>query len=147
MAVSVFIALLNWHWGDCKQIKKRDASTIYTDANIFDNLLNHIKKFYASEAEYARLGKRYKKGIMLKGPPGTGKSSVINALASSLNKSVGFISLDNMVTDQMMYHLIDQCKADFLVFEDIDAQFSNRATEGKAKSHFHHFLILSMDGV
>ena len=59
-------------------------STIYLSKNNKDRIFNDLKKFFDLEKEYKKLI-FLEKELFIEGPPGTGKSSLIFALASEFN--------------------------------------------------------------
>lgn len=123
--ISIYVGMY-YSWEKMTNTRKRSTDTIYVDKdnNQFQLLLDDINKFSTSEAEYAKFGKPYKRSYLLDGPPGTGKSSMIQALASTLNKSLGFITFDYKTSDKMLKHLMIESKADWIVFEDVDTLFN-----------------------
>ena len=65
------------------------------------NFLDKIKKFLTEETEdeYRSFGIPYKMNILLEGLPGTGKTSLIYAIASTLNMNIALVSFDAKMTD------------------------------------------------
>ena len=82
---------------------------------------------------YANPGTIHKFGLLLHGPPGTGKTSMIKAIANHLNRSIIYISLKDIPSDAALYKVFinSKCYVDhyskkipassvIYVFEDID---------------------------
>ena len=74
------------HGGKPKDI--RPWKTIVTQNNIKENILNDINEFKDSRQEYKTRGTPYRRGYLLHGPPGTGKSSLVYGLAGQLDVSL-----------------------------------------------------------
>ena len=68
--------------------KKRPLSTVFANAGLKAELVDKIAWFLANEAWYARRGLAYKLVVLLHGQPGTGKSSLIQALASHFGRDL-----------------------------------------------------------
>ncbi len=56
-------------------IKKRPLNSVVLDRGISENLLNDVREFIDSAQWYTERGVPYRRGYLLHGPPGSGKSS------------------------------------------------------------------------
>lgn len=66
------------------------------DDSAFTEVMEEISKFWASEASYKKYGLMYKRGIMLYGPPGSGKTSLVHMTMSDVISRGGIvIKFDN----------------------------------------------------
>lgn len=75
----------------CKKIDvKSDELFLFTDS-ITNNLLEEIKLFWAKSNIYKENNLIHKRGILLEGYPGTGKSSIISLLANEIIKQGGVV--------------------------------------------------------
>ena len=81
------------------------------------------------------------------GLPGTGKTTLIHALASKFKKNVGFIDFsDRNSTDREIRRAIRKLPDDaFLVIEDIDALFKDR--KGEETNMTFSGLLNILDGL
>ncbi|XP_059503572.1 mitochondrial chaperone BCS1 isoform X2 [Stegostoma tigrinum] len=103
-----------------------------------------------------REGIPYRRGYLLYGPPGCGKSSFITALAGELEYSICLMSLsDRSLTDDRLNHLLSVAPQQSIVLlEDVDAAFINRDLakenptmyEGMGRLTFSG-LLNALDGV
>lgn len=83
-------------------------------------IFNSVSKFLDSKNLYERNGIPYKKGILLHGTPGSGKSSIVYAIAHEYNMSIYKISALNMIDDQFIAAIKSIPPKNILLIEDID---------------------------
>ncbi|KAF9779268.1 P-loop containing nucleoside triphosphate hydrolase protein [Thelephora terrestris] len=113
---------------------KRPLSSIILDTGIKEKILDDARDFLDSKKWYTERGIPFRRGYLLYGAPGTGKTSIIHSLAGELGLDVYIISLsrsnlDDSVLQQLISDLPEKCIA---LMEDIDAAFHhslNRETE------------------
>lgn len=81
------------------------------------------------------IGIPYRRGYLLYGPPGCGKSSFITALAGELERGICVLNLSERgLTDDRLNHLLAVApQQTIILLEDIDAAFLSRdeAKEGR----------------
>lgn len=63
--------------------RKRPLNSVVLDKQVSDRIMNDITEFIDNPTWYMDRGIPYRRGYLLHGPPGCGKSSYINALAGS----------------------------------------------------------------
>lgn len=88
----------------------------------------------SSLADQDSAGIPYRRGYLLYGPPGSGKSSFIQALAGSLDYNICVLNLSERgLTDDKLNHLLANApERSIMLLEDIDAAFSQRQQSGEA---------------
>uniref|UniRef100_A0A8C3B566 Mitochondrial chaperone BCS1 n=1 Tax=Cairina moschata TaxID=8855 RepID=A0A8C3B566_CAIMO len=81
-----------------------------------------------SQKDLVSLGIPYRRGYLLYGPPGCGKSSFITALAGELQYSICLLSLsDRSLSDDRLNHLLSVApQQSIILLEDVDAAFVSR---------------------
>jgi len=75
-----------------------------------------------------RTGIPYRRGYLLHGPPGSGKTSFIQALAGSLGFDIYIVnlSLRGMADDKFALLLSQAPSRSIILMEDVDAAFNRR---------------------
>ncbi|KOS22236.1 Mitochondrial chaperone BCS1 [Escovopsis weberi] len=108
--------------------KKRPLGSVILDRGVGEGIVDDVRDFLARQQWYVDRGIPYRRGYLLFGPPGSGKSSFIQALAGELDFSVAMINLSEMgmTDDKLAYLLTKLPKRSLLLLEDADAAFSNR---------------------
>lgn len=126
------------YWALLSKNPKRDLNTIYLRENIKEDLINKMVEFYDinTRNEYLQHGVPYKLVNMLYGVPGSGKTSLINAIASYFSADIYTIPITKELTDlslidsfTRMHHTNDDEKEKnkkIIVIEDIDCIFTER---------------------
>lgn len=118
---TIRIYAFNGYWERVLDKKsKRSLETVFIDKETKANLLERIDWFCANEKWYNSRGMPHKMGILIDGPPGTGKTSLIHAIASKYDRNIRFLNLNNL-TDRSASILGKELSSrDILVIEDID---------------------------
>jgi chaperone BCS1 len=115
-------------WDARNNILSREWDTVILPQRAKQALKAAIDEFFLPETEawYAKKGIPHKMGILLHGPPGCGKTSLISAMATTWQLSVYTIALSNGETnDSVLRDAIKKTpKYSLIVFEDIDRAFS-----------------------
>lgn len=108
--------------------KKRPLGSVILDEGVKESIVGDVKDFLLKQQWYVERGIPYRRGYLLFGPPGSGKSSFIQALAGELDFSVAMVNLSEMgMTDDKLAHLLTKLpKRSLLLLEDADAAFVNR---------------------
>ena len=125
---------------------KRPVGSVVLAPGVAENIENDIKSFldrrqwYADRGLYSSnhlllrlfticsLGIPYRRGYLLHGPPGSGKTSFIQALAGALSYDICVLNLSERgLADDKLFHLLSNApERSFVLIEDIDAAFNKR---------------------
>lgn len=118
---------MDWQpFGDPR--RKRPLASVILDKGIKERIVGDVKDFLSHQKWYVDRGIPYRRGYLLYGPPGSGKSSFIQALAGELDFGVALINLSERgMTDDKLAKLLTKLPGrTILLLEDADAAFRNR---------------------
>ncbi|KAI9775894.1 MAG: hypothetical protein M1835_005669 [Candelina submexicana] len=134
--------------------RKRPLESVILDQGVKERIVGDVKEFLQSGKWYLDRGIPYRRGYLLHGPPGSGKSSFIQALAGALDYNISLLNLSTKgLTDDRLDHLLTHVPARTIVLlEDVDAAFSNRRVQTDADGYrganvTFSGLLNALDGV
>lgn len=99
----------------------RPPVSVILPGDMMGELLRDVDDFIANESYYIEHGLPYHRGYMLEGPPGTGKTSLIEAVAVHTARSLYTLSLASFPNDAELQEAMAALPENaILVIEDID---------------------------
>jgi mitochondrial chaperone BCS1 len=136
-----------WNAGESKP--RRSLDSVVLAPGVATQLREDIGEFFSRRGWYAQLGIPWRRGYLLHGPPGTGKTSVAYALASELTLKLCTLSLMNpKLSDHTLAELLQRTPPRSLILlEDIDAFFSARQKQDQRIAISFSGLLNALDGV
>lgn len=134
--------------------RKRPIESVILDKGVKERIIADVQDFLNSGKWYYDRGIPYRRGYLLHGPPGSGKSSFIQALAGHLDYNIAILNLSERgLTDDRLNHLLTIIpKRTLVLLEDADAAFNNRRTQTDADGYrganvTFSGLLNALDGV
>ncbi|CAO3613576.1 unnamed protein product [Mucor hiemalis] len=147
----VFAADQYGAWRRTRSRPKRPLSTIVIPTNVKKRLVEDAQDFFVSEQWYSDRGIPYRRGYLLYGTPGSGKTSFVYSLAGELGLNIYVVNLSNKsLTDDTLSELVsDTPSRCILLLEDIDAAFNQRVKGDTSSANNITFsgLLNAIDGV
>lgn len=126
------IAIKLWRgwWMAVRGKSPRALSTIVLAQGQQERIRADIDKFLASREWYSKRGIPWRRGYLLSGPPGTGKTSYVLALAAALKRPLCVLNLGSIHNDDSLFSaMMDAPFNAIILIEDIDCA---RASEKRA---------------
>lgn len=129
--------------------KRRPLQSVILDEQKAERILSDIREFIGSSSWYSDRGVPYRRGYLLHGPPGCGKTSFITALAGQLEYSICVLNLSERgLTDDRLNFLMTKVPAQSIVLlEDIDAAFVSRQQTAEVKSAYDGLNSVTFSGL
>ncbi|KAJ3332172.1 hypothetical protein HDU76_001053 [Blyttiomyces sp. JEL0837] len=129
--------------------RRRELDSVILDDKLSEFLVSDVKAFLKNGQWYHDRGER---GYLLYGPPGSGKTSFIQALAGHLQYNICVMNLSErgMTDDRLAHLLANSPPRSFILLEDIDAAFTQRNADDKQGYHSmvtFSGLLNALDGV
>ncbi|CAG8461373.1 9005_t:CDS:2, partial [Diversispora eburnea] len=132
--------------------KRRMLNSVILDQGVKERVVNDVREFISKGQWYSERGIPYRRGYLLYGPPGSGKSSFIQALAGELQYNICILNISERgLTDDRLNHLLSNApEHSIMLLEDIDVAFTRR---NKPDEQGYHSMVTfsgllnALDGV
>ena len=131
--------------------KKRSVDSVVLDARVKLKLYDDVDDFTSTETSewYTKHCIPYKRGYLLHGPPGTGKTSTVLAASSRMGRDIYRMSLSVSGLDDasLMSAVANVPVGSVILLEDVDALFGRCREKENAADVSFSGLLNALDGV
>ncbi|BAU00033.1 hypothetical protein LR48_Vigan06g049100 [Vigna angularis] len=112
---------LNDFWNESDLSHPATFDSLALSPELKKDIIDDLDRFLRRKDLYKKVGKAWKRGYLLHGPPGTGKSSLIAAMANYLKFDVFDLELSSIFSNSdLMRCLKEASNRCIIVIEDID---------------------------
>lgn len=132
---SVNVYLYRHRWTLAVRKPKRSFDTLVLPEGLGPKLIEEIETYNESREWYQKRGMPWRRGYLLEGPPGTGKTSLVLAVASHFARPIYTLNLGSIANDDELIDAVTEVPEHaILLIEDIDAAKAGSARKQKAPS-------------
>lgn len=137
-------------WGDWMKrddLPARQLDSVVLHSGQMERIRDDIQGFLNDEPHYVRRAIPYHRGYMLHGPPGTGKTSIVRAMAAHFGLDLWYAALGDLQKDASLIALINQVRpGSILLLEDMDVFHATRDRDDDSGLSMAG-LLNALDGV
>ncbi len=138
----------DYEWMKVECQTPRKLNTVILKNRLQYEVLDDIKEFFKKEKWYNKMGIPYRRGYLLDGCPGTGKTSLIKALAGELDIPIYILNISKDMKESQFQSLIcDVPQKSIIVIEDIDCLFTKKRKMDKKYNITFKTILNSIDGL
>lgn len=147
---TVMYTAMGPEWKEFGQARKRRPITsVVLDDNKKEKIVDDVREFLQSSKWYEERGIPYRRGYLLYGPPGCGKTSFITALAGHLEYSICVLNLSDpgLTDDRLNYLMAIAPSQSIILLEDIDSAFVSREESSAMKIAYEGLNRVTFSGL
>lgn len=123
-------------WERIADVAKRPLTSVVAEAKMKERLVRKIEEWQQQKLWFQEHGLPYKLTIVLNGPPGSGKTSLIKALASHFNRNLAVVNLSQM-SDSLLEQALSTVPTNaILAIEDFDSASATHRRVVSKKTKF-----------
>merc|ERR1719192_3255441 len=139
------------YWRRTQRQNARVMKSVILPRGMIEKIESDMSKFLspATAQWYETFGIPYKRSYLFHGVPGSGKTSLITALAGKLQRNVCFLSAHHPAfSEDAMKRAMSRLPDDaFLILEDIDSLFNQRNSMNNRSPLTFTSLLNCLDGI
>jgi chaperone BCS1 len=150
---SVTVRVWGDFWYQVRGKRARGLDSIVLKDGQMERIMADFQWFLGAGQWYVDRGIPYRRGYLFSGPPGTGKTSLVLAIASHLKRPVCMLNLGSVKSDDALFRaLLDAPVNGIILIEDIDCATSSVSRSSEKEHEGENRLTMAgllnaLDGV
>ena len=108
-------------WWSIQPVPDKDLDNIFLNQEVRQDLLDTFKQFDDQLERCKKLQTPHRLTLLLEGPTGTGKTTIIKALANYLKRHIYLMEPSDLLQTNLSRSLADWGKDGIIVIEDVDS--------------------------
>lgn len=143
------ISVFRNQWGQWRLAMRRpprDLSSVVLESGISDKIIKELDRFFVRAQWYKDHGIPYQRGYLLYGPPGSGKTSLVVAIASRFKRDIYVLRPSSLTDEAFQGAMLDIPPHGIILIEDVDCMWDKRESADHSQVSFDGFLN-GIDGV
>lgn len=135
-------------WRARSDLPPRSLTSVALSTDQRDRIVTDLRGFLDAEERYNCLAIPWHRGYMFHGPPGTGKTSLVKALASEFRLDLWYVSLSDLTAEASLMGLLSEVgPRSMLLLEDIDTVAITHDRDTQQGKISMSSLLNALDGV
>lgn len=135
-------------WASRDDLPTRSLASVALPSGQKERIVADLRAFLAAEARYNHLAIPWHRGYLFHGPPGTGKTSLVRALASEFGLDLWYVSLSDLKAESGLLSLLGEVSPrSMLLLEDVDTIQISHERDTQQGSISMSSLLNALDGV
>lgn len=132
-------------WASRDRLKEKNMDFVFLPSSKKQKIIDHVSNFLDSKKIYQDFNIPYKTGILFYGVPGSGKTTLIRAIASKYKLNLYFLPFSEKVLESKnLMGLFDDIEPrSLVVLEDVDVLFDNKDSR-KTKNTLNFSTLLNV---
>lgn len=128
--IQIYSSKSRGYWDEHSTIWCQPMESVYIPAQMKQSMIAAIDVFISAKERYERFGRSYKLCYLLTGVPGSGKTSLVKAVALKYERPLYVLNFTKGLTDESLIDLMASVKDNSIILiEDIDAYFVDRKSQ------------------
>jgi len=148
--IKIFVSDFFGEWRMAKRLTGKSLDNIIMEDTLHAKLVGDLEEFDTDKEWYEQMNIPYKRGYLLHGPPGNGKTSLSIAMASQFKRNIYCLDVNKLKDDGALRYAFSSLQANaLLLIEDVDVAFHmSREMDTKRKPQVTFACLLNcLDGV
>lgn len=134
-------------WVESKELVPKPLASVALTPEVNSFVKKDIPEFIGMKDWYYEKGLAYKLTAILEGPPGTGKTSILRAIATEYNKHICTLNINSVSDTSLALALNSAPKGSVIAIEDFEGSIATKTRKIEPEEKDDTFSFLSLSGI